>query len=319
MHIRLLLITILLLTSTYAQKTETKVYKTGFTAKEGFEKLAIFVRYPKSYEKLKGNGKWKPTIIINSHIPSSMMKKVVGIAQAKADYYRLYYVLSEQHGLPIITYNCPRYNGGFYSRDGNDWELTERAVAVQYKKFLKIDTIWKKSIENFCQEQGLESKGFLGVGLSTGAQYLNRVAMIHPEMFHSVESIMPGSNPAPSAKAKDLHWLFISGTHDGGYANCNRFFEKAKEVGYKNSFYIAPNGVGHGSGMTSVYLESFKKAYYAYLFEHQGNPPENSKTYVGDYINNIASHQSKSDWIPEGQRVYLPSLAMAKAWGEGQD
>ena len=237
------------------------------------------------------------------------------IIKGKNPMHKLLFVQSEKYGLPVITHNTPFAHTPFYSVHYSDWDLSETDLLRVREPFSLVSKKWMECLSSFCDVNGVGKRDFIGFGLSNGAQWISRLAMLYPEYFYSVDSNIPCTCPTPSPEGKHIHWSQVSGVSDSGYPHTSSFYNQAITLDYQNIYLLAPHKLNHGNWMGIKGVQRFRAAFYDHILANGKTARPIKPLYVGDFINNVVSPIEKSGWIPENQKVFFPSLKLASSWG----
>lgn len=237
---------------------------------------------------------------------------------------------ADRNQLAVITWNTAGMLPPGTNINGLD-EVAEQELA---RKFDLIGETWLKGIEKVCRENKLPDKGFLLHGVSRGSTYAHRLALRHPEKFLAVNTHIASHYEDPHEDATDVIWLITTGEIDGGYRASREFFLKAQELGFPTLIKAGPS-LGHSMRDD---IELLSLTFFDYVLRldesaaaKRADPQADGDAkmtaaqlfrervataqYFGDFINHEVYPKSEGDWVPEGQRIPLPSEELANAWG----
>ncbi|MAS97176.1 MAG: hypothetical protein CMO55_28635 [Verrucomicrobiales bacterium] len=237
---------------------------------------------------------------------------------------------ADRNNLAVITWNT----AGMLPPGTSIDSLSEEEEKALAKKFDTIGEAWMNGIEKVCRDNKLPDSEFLLHGISRGSTYAHRLALRHPEKFLAVHTHIASHYEHPTEKASNLMWLVTTGEIDGGYRASREFFLEASEMGYPTLIKAGPS-LGHSmrDDIEKLSLQFFDFALR--LREAANMRRENPKedgdakitaadlfrerletaSYFGDFINHEVYVKSEGEWVPEGQRILLPTEELANAWG----
>lgn len=231
---------------------------------------------------------------------------------------------ADENSLAILTFDTATMWKNRTSTDA----LSPEEKSRQDYRFDRIASVWKRGARGLCKRHGLPEDGFLLSGMSRGAHYAHRLVVRAPDRFDAVHLHIGNSYDLPKKHADRICWLITTGNHDSGFDEAWRYYQTSKEAGHPilfRSFF----GMGHGSDQR---VEQTRNAFFEYVIESR----DDSKTkpgletltvaeklfagieaspWVADSINELVYPASRSDEIPSGQRIPIPTRALAEQWG----
>lgn len=239
---------------------------------------------------------------------------------------------ADRNRLAVITWNTAALLPPGTPVQGLD-EVAERELNA---KFDRIGKAWLEGVKKVCRTYKLPDRDFLIHGISRGSSYVHRLVLRYPESFLAAHTHIASHYDPPHAKASNVLWLLTTGEIDGGYGATREFYKKAQELNCPVLFKAGPS-LGHAmrDDIEGLSLEFFD---YALMLQRQAaewraNPPKDrgdtSKltaadlfrermsyaAWFGDFINHEVYPKNEGEWIPESQRILLPTEALANAWG----
>jgi pimeloyl-ACP methyl ester carboxylesterase len=245
-------------------------------------------------------------------------------------YYLVRY--AEERHLALLTWDTAK---AFSNRESAD----ERSQQENFRDDLGFDKLadaWERGVHALCYEAGLPENSFLLYGLSLGAQWAHRLALRKPDHFLAVHIHINSSYDWPTLAARNILWLQTTGEREYGYEAAKRFYARCREMGYPIIFKVGVN-LGHQS---SPQIEEIGQRFFDYALgvkvkcdgviaaAHRstiGKPASpdlyalsglDQAPYYADFVNQEVYGREQKDMIPDGQRVPLPTKALAQAWGE---
>jgi hypothetical protein len=238
---------------------------------------------------------------------------------------------ADRNRLAVITWNTAALLPPGVPVQGLD-EAAERELNA---KFDRIGKAWLDGVKKVCRTHKLPDKDFLIHGISRGSSYAHRLVLRYPESFLAAHTHIASYYDPPNAKASNVLWLLTTGEIDGGYGATREFYKKAQELNSPVLFKAGPS-LGHAmrDDIEGLSLEFFDYALSLrrQAIEWRANPPKDrgdtSKLtaadlfrermvhagWFGDFINHEVYPKNEGEWIPESQRIPLPTEALANAW-----
>ena len=237
---------------------------------------------------------------------------------------------ADRNNLAVITWNT----AGLLPPGTNINSLDEESEKLLSQKFDLIADVWLKGIEKVCRENKLPKDNFLLHGISRGSTYAHRLALRHPEKFLAVHTHIASHYEEPTKEASDVIWLVTTGEIDGGYRASREFFLSASKMNYPTLLKAGP-GLGHAMRDD---IENLSLSFFDYVMdlrrvaESKRKDPQDkadetssaaglfrervaTAAFFGDFINHEVYPKSEGEWVPEGQRIMLPTEELADAWG----
>ena len=213
-------------------------------------------------------------------------------------------------------------------------ELNDRQEENLSKTFDRVADDWLGGVKKICRKHDLPSNNFLIHGTSRGAIYVDRLVKRNPDLFLAAHTHIASHYEQPSQEAKDVVWLATTGELDGGYQQTKQFYEKARTMGYPILIKAGPS-LGH-SGRDDIWQLSMSFFDFVLFLKEQADA-HNERTkgrtgttlkaadsfrsaieraaFFGDFINHEVYENDEGEWIPRSQRIALPSVKIAEAWG----
>ncbi len=185
------------------------------------------------------------------------------------------------------------------------------------------------ALDQIRQKYPIATVGLLLHGFSGGAEFVHRFAIWAPERVAAVVVNSSSWFDAPTPACKQVAWLVTIGESDPSYEETLSFVAKLKDAGASPLLrsYIA---MTHERGAQVPKLDMEFLKFYDDLTRNrmaaqlpmgatEPKPPlgQAAMPYVGDaqewkYYKNTPDNVED---IPDDSRVYLPSAAVAQAWG----
>jgi hypothetical protein len=238
--------------------------------------------------------------------------------------------LADRQGLAMITWNT----ASLLPPNVKFFNLTPENEAELERKFTAFGEEWRSGIKKVCSEFKLEDSGMLLYGVSRGAQFSHQISMRYPKQFLAVHTHIGSRYTVPITKeAKDTLWLVTTGEVDGGYADSLDFYQRGMKEKLPMLFKAGPS-LGHASRRD---IDTLSVAFFSYVLDlrktcverkakdrHSNDTPASlfaqhlsSAPYFGDSINHeiVMASEAANWWVPELQRMALPTEPIAKAWG----
>jgi len=238
---------------------------------------------------------------------------------------------ADRNDLAVITWNT----AGLLPRGANIHTVDEAMERELSRKFDRIGKAWLEGVEELCRDHDLPDGGFLLHGVSRGSTYAHRLALRYPGKLLAVHTHIASHYEPPVEEASDVIWLVTTGEIDGGYRASREFFREARELGYPMLLKAGPS-LGHSMRDD---IERLSMEFYTHVLElrrqaglrrqraESGSDEAkltaaqlfrdglSSAPYFGDFINHGVYPKKKGDWVPEAQRILLPTEEIANAWG----
>ncbi|QIF02450.1 hypothetical protein [Roseimicrobium sp. ORNL1] len=238
--------------------------------------------------------------------------------------------LADRQGLAMVTWNT----ADLLSPKVKIYNLTPENEADLEKKFTAFGEEWRNGIKKVCSEFKLEDSGMLLYGVSRGARFAHQISMRYPTQFLAVHTHIGNLYNVPITKeARNTLWLVTTGEVDGGYSQSLDFYQRGMKEKLPMLFKAGPS-LGHASRRD---IDTLSVAFFSYALDlrkicaehkakdrHSNDTPASlfaqhlsSAPYFGDSINHeiVAAAEAANWWVPELQRMALPTEPIAKAWG----
>lgn len=225
---------------------------------------------------------------------------------------------AKRHQLAILTWNTATlWQTG---KSFNQISRSERQA--QDQTFDAVARAWERGVKQLCKDHALPQTGFLLYGISRGAHWSGRLALRTPETFLAVHIHVANSYEKALGSARGPLWLVSSGDLDIGRDNALAFYRLCQSKGFPILFKVA-NGLGHA---TSPEIERLRDAFFDYALETKqraGTEPPSvvmlddlkRAALTGDLLTQEVYRGPEADIVPVAQRVPLPDVKLAKAWG----
>jgi predicted esterase len=198
-------------------------------------------------------------------------------------------------------------------------DLTPAEMATADSRFDKVASAWEKGMLKLTTQYEIKPKDFLLCGFSGAAQFAARLALRKPQCFRAAYIHIPSSFDMPTFEASSILWCLTTGELESGYVRSIKFYKECKRLGYPIIYKAIP-GLGHTVDYRATMLGLH---WFDYARSLPDSPRERIKAlarieysppFIGDYLNQQMEPASTGQWIPEGQRVFLPTEVIAKAW-----
>ena len=253
--------------------------------------------------------------------------KLLHLLQDPQDRYVRY---AEAHRLALLTWDT-----------ATAWSLKESADQRSQQQnfqddlgFDRLASAWERGVHVLCHDAGLPENDFLLAGISRGAQWAHRLALRKPAHFLAIHIHINSSYDLPTPAAKSLLWLQTTGEREAGYEAAKRFYARCRELGYPIIFKAGEN-LGHDN---NPQIEALGLRFFDYALDIRAKRDAlmtSAKTsrgkhaspsiwdlsgleaapFYADFINQDVYGAEERDMVPAGQRVPLPTQALARAWG----
>ncbi len=286
-------------------------------------KLHLYLRKPLSAEKAGGK--------IEGVLAFCTWKKdkteLVGRLQDRTDFLVRY---AEEHRLALLTWDTAQ---AWSTKESAD-QRSQQENFQDDLGFDKLANAWERGVHVLCHDAGLPEDDFLLYGISRGAQWAHRLALRKPAHFLAVHVHVNSSYDWPTPAAKNVLWLQTTGEREVGYEAAKRFYARCREMGYPIIFKAGEN-LGHAD---SEQIDKLGLLFFDYalgvktrrdtialnpkaLHGKHTNPSLYDLSglaeapFYADFINQDVYGADEKDMVPAGQRVPLPTKALALAWG----
>jgi pimeloyl-ACP methyl ester carboxylesterase len=242
---------------------------------------------------------------------------------------------AEKHQLALLVWGSRR----LWNPSRNYDEMTRAQNRDLDQSFDAVATAWARGIRQLGDAYGLPQQGFLLAGTSGSAQWAARLALRKPEFFLAVHVHIPSSFDQPTPEGNRVLWCLTTGELEAGYDRSLRFFTDCRRLGYP-MIYKAVIGLGHqGSPVAdAIGLRFFEHALAlaeARIAYDKANPLTQARSnsfagrqqsvepwtesfrrplFVGDIVNQDAYPGDKTENVPPGFRVALPTKEIMEAW-----
>lgn len=218
---------------------------------------------------------------------------------------------ADENNLALITWGTRTLWDPGMSSD----EQREAKNKMMDKNFSKVSKAWEKGIRHFAKKYNLPKENFMIYGTSRGAQWAHRLVLRKPEYFLAIHAHINSSYDTPVPEGNSVMWLFTTGERENGYEASQRFYKKAWDYGYPIILKAGENA-GHTSTFRTRWLSEEFFEYALYLKDNFKKPQQWTEApYYGDFISQEVFLANQKDFIPEEQRIPLPTKELASAWG----
>jgi len=199
---------------------------------------------------------------------------------------------------------------------------------------------WKIGMDRLCRDYGLPTSGYLIYGYSRGAQWAHRIVLRSPEKFLAVHIHINSSYAEPDPKASHCPWLLTTGELEHGNKAARIFYQKGLALNYPillriypgKAHEVFPEEVNLGLKFFEYALE-LKDQQLKVLAAKEATSLTTSSSdqpfvldeslleafrhpaYYGDMLNGDVYPASQISILPEFQRVGIPTVDIARAWG----
>jgi hypothetical protein len=238
-----------------------------------------------------------------------------------------YISFAAKHNLAVVMWGSRQLWNPALSYD----QLTKEALQISGRDFDDVAAAWDKGVTKFCRDYQLPEKHFLLYGESGAAQWAHRLALRQPARFLAVHVHINSSYDEPTEAAKSVLWLISTGDKEHGFPAAQRFFARCRGLGYPIMFKAERN-LGHSG---SPAITELGLRFFDYALAVRARMPEEQKPFsptvsssgdmrpsefknppfVGDLINQEVLTGNLIEFVPEAQRVPIPTRAVAEAWG----
>lgn len=245
------------------------------------------------------------------------------------------FAFADQHKLVIVTWTTATMYSivDSFTNDENDEREPDNSMEQCFRT-------WKIGMDQLCRDYNLPDNGFLIDGTSRGAQWAHRIVLRSPEKFLAVHIHVNSSYEEPTTEASHCLWLVTTGELEHGNKAARIFYHTAQTLNYPILLRIYP-GKAHEVVPEAVTLGLKFFDYVLKLRDQQlKNKPKDLASvpsaapedqpfvldesllgdfrkplYYGDMLNGDVYPASRVSILPESQRVGIPDLGIAKAWG----
>ena len=286
-------------------------------------KLHLYLRRPLSAQKADG----KIEGVLAFCTWTKEKNSLIGRLQNKDDFLVRY---AEEHRLALLTWDTAQAWSAKESAD----QRSQQENFQDDLGFDKLANAWERGVHVLCQDARLPENDFLLYGISRGAQWAHRLALRKPAHFLAIHIHINSSYDWPTPAAKNVLWLQTTGEREAGYEAARRFYARCRDLGYPIIFKAGEN-LGHSD---SRQIDTLGLRFFDYALSVKAKRDiliTSSKSLRGkhtmpstytlsglekapffaDLINQDVYAADEKDMVPTGQRVPLPTQALAQAWG----
>ena len=193
--------------------------------------------------------------------------------------------------------------------------------------------VLEDAMEQIAQKYPIARDALLLCGNGGGGQFVQRLALLHPEKVLAVAVNSPNGFAVPGEKAAQFPWVVTSITTDPNVADSKAFVEQLRRAGvkpivrwYGEMARKVPGQVDSGETdlITRTMFAFYDGALRAKLGQTAANPNAapvpatyEPASFVGDLrsLRYYKEDAAEVAGIPEESRVDFPCEAMAKVWG----
>ena len=180
----------------------------------------------------------------------------------------------------------------------------------------------------------VDTERLLMQGLSGGAQFVHRFAIWAPDRVTAVAVNSSSWFDAPTAQCNRVAWLITIGESDASYNNTLEMVDRLRNVGAAPLFRSYSGMVHEGSPLVDRLDMEFLKFHDDLTRKDLGKKrsalttpaerlalPGEKMPWVGDSQDwkFVANTAEAREAIAEDSRIYLPSEAIAKLWGQKEE
>jgi predicted esterase len=291
--------------------------------------MSFFVRYPKGLspkEKVAG------VFAYVTYLTEKKNLQQFATADSATD---VNFKFADDHNLAIVTWTTATMYSTADSFDLNPIEERD-----PYNSMEDCFRTWKVGMDRLCRDYGLPTSGYLIYGYSRGAQWAHRIVLRSPEKFLAIHIHINSSYAEPTPEASHCLWLVTTGELEHGNKAARLFYQKGMALNYPILLRIYP-GKAHEIFPEEVTL-GLKFFDYALQLKDQQLQATAAKEaatvastspdqpfvldesllqdfrhppYYGDFLNGDAYPTSQASVLSESQRIGIPTVDIAKAWG----
>lgn len=288
-----------------------KVVKTKV---RGYERLTMFLRPAK-----EGAGNGVLCLCLLGDSPLDIRRRLE--TTEKDGRQRLMLGYADDRNLAVVAWGShtlwdPHHN----------WDELPREKAKKIASdFDLVASAWCRGMDEFADEFGIARDGYLILGTSGPAQYVQRLVLRRPERFLAAHIHVASSYDVPVKEGASVLWCVTSGENDPGYERSKRFFVAARDRGYP-IIYKAYPGLGHegSASVTSLGMICFEFAIWERNQMRRASGGKKSvpdwprifseSPRVADIYNQEIRLKSESADIPSSLRMPIPSGDICDIW-----
>lgn len=190
------------------------------------------------------------------------------------------------------------------------------------------------ALEIASKKYPLDTERLLMQGLSGGAQFVHRFALWAPDRVTAVAVNSSSWFDLPNEKTKRVAWLITIGESDDSYNESLAMVDRLRDVGAAPLFRSYMGMGHHGSKAVNRLDMEFLKFHDERTRKDLGKrrtaltPPTEWLSMRAEEMPFVGDSQDWKFWpntadardaIPEDSRIYLPSEAIAKLWGQQEE
>jgi len=286
--------------------------KIVMTGQESQPEIHFFLRLPEGHTPAHPTAKGVLAFCTWQHRDESLRAAITNERSALVQY-------AKKNNLALLTWNTSIL---WKSRKSFN-QLSSREENQLDRIFDQVAGHWESGALQLCKEQCLPVSGWYLDGFSAGAHWSQRLAVRKSAMFLAVHIHVANSYDRMEPMSLGPLWMLSSGDLDVGRQNTEVFFHSAQKEGFPMILKIC-NGLGHEG---SREVERLRDAF----FDYAAGVPKRcapkvkpaavmlgdlaSSGLTGDLLTQMVFRGSSASRIPPAQRVALPDVKVAKAWG----
>ena len=202
-----------------------------------------------------------------------------------------------------------------FDKTQNFDDMTAQEAARMDAGFDKIAMSWRRGVDGLIKDYQLPKDGWFLYGMSRGGQWAHRIALREPELFSAIHIHINSSYDKPVPEAAGMLWLVTTGELEAGYPYSKRFYAAARALSYP-MIYNAEAKLGHADSPATDRLST---AFFNYAWDRKNGVPASAERFVGNYETHEYVTLKEAARVPDQVRVYLPTKALADAWGVQAD
>jgi poly(3-hydroxybutyrate) depolymerase len=294
------------------EKLPERVFSfTVYKRSAGNEKIPFYLRVPKNYRP----GRFYRLLFLCPHLNQEGLAKLAGSAQWLA--------LADERDWFVMT--CTFKQG---LNDGHD-----RKISYYYPEAYSGKAMLD-ALEKVASKYPVDTERLLMQGLSGGAQFVHRFALWVPDRVTAVAVNSSSWFDAPNDKSKRVAWLITIGESDDSYNQSLEMVDRLRNAGAAPLFRSYMGMVHEGSAEVDRLDMEFLKFHDDLTRKDLGKrhsaltTPEELLAMKAEAMPYVGDSQDWKFWpntpeareaIAEDARIYLPSEAIAKLWGQKEE
>lgn len=301
------------------------------TGLEQYPELTLFLKMPENVKRFEDVKGVIAMCLVTRRINVESRAVLEGM-DVNDDYFSLFSFANEKQFAILAWGVGPLVN--IITNTKSFDEVSPEESQKNDQNFDAVARAWESGVNYFVSNYKIPSKGYLGWGLSSSAQWIHRLALRKSERFLALHVHVNSSYDKPTDDGKKTFWLVTTGEREWGYESSKKFYKECRDKNYPIIFKAEPR-LGHAS---SGYVNKLEREFFNYalslkpLYDQIMVPDEfgkvnlpaneiwvpamNKPLFMGDFLNQMYMPVSKADFIPLENRVFLPTEAIAKLWVE---